>query len=110
MNSNNKFGVCCKCPALMADGRIYTSFVPRKDLNYNLMREVNVSNANDYRGILQNNAEKLIASTNKSLNAQYKCVPNKNNTFYNVQNINKFFDDEFNKSLNSGPSLFRPTK
>jgi hypothetical protein len=73
MNSDNRFGVCCKCPARMSDGRIFTNWLPRKRLNEFLRLGNNLESAHDYRHFLQNNANQLIGSEIKYLEDNKKC-------------------------------------
>lgn len=109
MNLNNKFGNCCNCPGLMEDGRIYTSYVPRKDLNYSLMAEVQAGNNNQYKDILQARAGDILSAVKTTLETNYRCASNAKgdqmNTFYQVTDINKFFDDQFNNTLNTPTKL-----
>ena len=74
MNSDNKFGKCCKCPARMSDGRIFTNWMPRKRLNEFLRMGSNtVESSHDYRKYLQNKGEELIKSEVIYLEEQKKC-------------------------------------
>lgn len=73
MNSDNRFGVCCKCPARMADGRIFTNWLPRKRLNEFLRLGNNLDSAHDYRHFLQEKATLLIENDTKYLESNKKC-------------------------------------
>jgi hypothetical protein len=73
MNSDNRFGVCCKCPARMADGRIFTNYLPRKRLNEFLRLGNNLESSHDYRHFLQNNANSLMTNEVKYLEENKKC-------------------------------------
>jgi hypothetical protein len=74
MNSDNKFGKCCKCPARMSDGRIFTNWMPRKRLNefLRISSETGPS-SHEYRTYLQNKGEELIKSEVTYLEEQKKC-------------------------------------
>ena len=105
MDSNNKFGTCCKCPALMQDGRIYTSYAPRRDYNASLMKELKVNNSNDYRSIMQENGQSIIDSVQKNLENSYKCVNVNNNLFYRDNDIHKYFNDQLKVELSKPSEL-----
>lgn len=100
MELNNKFGACCKCPALMADARLFTSYLPRKDLNNNMMTELNAKNSNQYRDILQTHGENIAKSVNDELEKKYKCTENGNNKFYQVDEIDSYFNNILKATLN----------
>lgn len=44
----------------MADGRVFTSYIPNCELNNNIQRVNNISNNKDYRRYIQSNGEKLM--------------------------------------------------
>ena len=48
MNSDNKFGKCCNCPARMNDSRLFTSYLPNHKLNSYVKTVNGISNNNDY--------------------------------------------------------------
>jgi hypothetical protein len=74
MNSDNKFGKCCKCPARMSDGRIFTNWMPRKRLNeYLRMGSKTTESSHDYRKYLQVNAQELMKSEIVYLEESKKC-------------------------------------
>ena len=60
MNSNNKFGKCCGCPALMSDGRLFTNYIDNKFLNEKAMKVNNHTDHNQYRSSLQENGTKIM--------------------------------------------------
>jgi hypothetical protein len=99
MNLNNKFGECCSCPALISDGRLFTSYVPRKDFNNQLMKQIKVTNNNDYREFLQNNGDKIIASIQETLDSSIKCADTKNVRFNQSIDIDAFFNEQLQKEL-----------
>ena len=47
----------------MADGRVFTSYLPNCDLNYALQKNYGTSNLHSYRYFLQQNAEKVMKDT-----------------------------------------------
>ena len=69
---NSKFGECCNCPALV-DGRFFTNFRDRDDLQYNIMKQNNLSNSNQFRDYLISNASNIISSNIKDIEKNYKC-------------------------------------
>ena len=73
---NSKFGECCNCPALV-DGRFFTEFRDRDYLQFNLMKENNITNSNDFRNYLISNATNLISSNIGNIESNYKCKYNK---------------------------------
>ena len=99
MNLNNKFGECCSCPALISDGRLFTSYVPRKDLNIQLMKQVKVTNNNDYKDFLQNNGEQIILSIQSTLDSSLKCTDTKNIRFNQLVDIDSYFNEQLQKEL-----------
>ena len=73
---NSKFGDCCNCPALV-DGRFFTEFRDRDYLQFNLMKQNNITNSNDFRNYLISNATNLISSNIGNIETNYKCKYNK---------------------------------
>jgi len=69
---NSKFGECCNCPALV-DGRFFTNFRDRDDLQYNIMKENKLANSNQFRDYLIANASNIISSNIKDIEKNYKC-------------------------------------
>ena len=69
---NSKFGECCNCPALV-DGRFFTNWRDRDDLQYNIMKQNNLSNSNQFRDYLITNAANIISSNIKDIEKNYKC-------------------------------------
>lgn len=54
---NNKF---IDTPPLMSDGRLYTSFKPKKEENDNFLKKMNFKDNNEYREYLVKNADSII--------------------------------------------------
>ena len=106
MELNNKFGKCCSCPALMSDGRLFTSYVPHKEHNNSLMKQLGVSNSIEYKTVLQNNGETIRKDINDKLIASSMCKNNDNNKFYQQIDINKYFNQTFLEKLNAPSELF----
>lgn len=73
---NNKFGDCCNCPALV-DGRFFTRYDDRVELNLELMKKNNITDSLAYRKYLIDNASNLIGSNIKTIETSYKCNYNK---------------------------------
>ena len=84
---NSKFGECCNCPALV-DGRFFTNWRDRDDLQYNIMKQNNLSNSNQFRDYLISNAANIISSNIKDIEKNYKCNYNTpaNQTVINADN------------------------
>jgi len=72
---NSKFGDCCNCPALV-DGRFFTEFRDRDALQFNIMKQNNITNNNDFRNYLITNATSLISSNIGNIENNYKCKYN----------------------------------
>ena len=51
MNSNNKFGKCCNCPAFMDDSRLFTNWETSKTYNYKLGLKLNADTNTKYKKI-----------------------------------------------------------
>ena len=62
MNSDNKFGKCCNCPALMSDGRFMTNYLSTQKIVTNLKEMNNITDENEFRLYLQKNAVNIIKS------------------------------------------------
>ena len=48
MNSDNKFGECCKCPALMNDSRLFTNYLLNSKLNTYIKKVNGITDDNIY--------------------------------------------------------------
>lgn len=73
MESNNKFGKCCKCPALMDDSRLFTNYLPNSKLNTYVSKINNITNNDQYRIFLQKNASKIMENEKKFIEDNKKC-------------------------------------
>ena len=73
---NSKFGDCCNCPAL-TDGRFFTEFRDRDYLQFNLMKQNNITDSNTFRNYLISNGASLISSNIGNIETNYKCKYNK---------------------------------
>jgi hypothetical protein len=107
MELNNKFGSCCNCPALMSDGRLFTSYISRKDYNQQLMKELNVTNSIEYKDALQSQASFLMEKSFNEAKNNFVCKSNDKNTFNKVIDINAYFDNELTKTLSQPSELFQ---
>lgn len=101
MNSNNKFGECCACPALY-DHRIITSYVPRRDLNAQIMHELKINNSHEYRHMMQTYGEDVMNTIVSNINNKLVC---KGSQFYNVVDINGYFENQLKEELNKKTEL-----
>lgn len=97
--SNNKSDKCHSFPALLSDGREFTSYLPRKDLNDHLMKELKVSNNNKYREFLQNNGQEIVSSMQKTLERDFECTDSKKIRFKTFTNIDDYFNEQMKKEL-----------
>ena len=77
MNSNNKFGKCCNCPAFMSDSRLFTNWETSKTYNYKLGVKLNANTNTKYKNILKTNPKNII---NEFHNKIIEC--NNNDDFY----------------------------
>jgi len=75
---NNKFGDCCNCPA-MVDGRFFTRYDDRIELDLQIMKKNNITDSLALRKYLIDNATNLIDNNIKSIETTYKCNYNKPN-------------------------------
>ena len=93
MNSDNKFGQCCGCPALMNQSRDLTLWSSSRNYNNNMMKKMGTTNSNDFRAALQNNAESMIKKTFDEYDSNNKCRNSFNNIFYiDSSNFNNLYD------------------
>lgn len=51
---------------VMSDARVFTDYNPNCELNNIIQKNYNVTNSNEYRNFLQNNAEQLIKDFSKN--------------------------------------------
>lgn len=61
------------CPILMNDGRAFTDYRPRSDINKELMTKLGVNEPYSYRITLQNNADKVMNELAMSANYRNVC-------------------------------------
>tara|TARA_B100000242_G_C42692848_1_gene324330 strand:+ start:29 stop:289 length:261 start_codon:yes stop_codon:yes gene_type:complete len=73
MNSDNKFGECCKCPAKMDDSRLFTNYLPNSKLNSYVKKVNGITDDNMYRLFLQENGEKIMENERKFLDENKRC-------------------------------------
>lgn len=69
---NNKFGECCNCPALV-DGRFFTRYDDRIEIDIELMKKNNISDSLAFRKFLIDNGSSLIDSNIKDIEKTHKC-------------------------------------
>ena len=94
MNSDNKFGQCCGCPALMNKSRDLTLWSSSRNYNNVMMKKMGTTNSNDYRTALQSNAESMIKKTFDDYDSNNKCKNSANNVFYiDSSNFNNLYDN-----------------
>ena len=73
MNSDNRFGLCCSCPARMSDGRIFTNWTSAERINYYVQMANNIYDSTDYRLFLQKNGARIMAGERVFLDNQKRC-------------------------------------
>ena len=73
MNSDNKFGECCKCPALMDDSRLFTNYLLNSKLNSYVKKVNGISDDNMYRLFLQKNGSKILNNERRFMSVNKKC-------------------------------------
>ena len=97
MNSNNRFGKCCNCPALMSDSRLFTNWETSKTYNYKLGLKLNAESNTEYKNKLLTNPDIELKDNNNINNDSIKCYKNKmfndDSTLYHKQ----FTDNIFNE-------------
>jgi hypothetical protein len=69
---NNKFGECCNCPVL-EDGRYFTRYDDRIELDLEIMKKNNITDSLALRKYLIDNASNIIDSNIKTIETSYKC-------------------------------------
>lgn len=105
MDMNNKFGKCCRCPALMEDARHTTTYAPRRVYNTNMMHMMGVCDSNQYRHHLINDGVSLLNAYNRNLDNTMICKDNNETTFYDRPDINAIFDENLEKKLNGDSKI-----
>lgn len=65
LNQNNKLGSCCKCPAMMSDGQIFTNWASSRIYNDDFMKALKIGDSNSYRELLQSTGGLLIKNEHK---------------------------------------------
>lgn len=94
MDSNNKYGICCGCPAISNKPREFTNWRCAKIYNNEMMKKIGKTNSNDYRESLQYNGQSIIKNTFNDFENNYKCKNNKSNVFYiDSSKINEYYDN-----------------
>ena len=102
MNSNNKFGKCCKCPALMSDSRLFTNWETSKTYNYKLGKKLNTESNTEYKNKLLTNPDYEIKDNNDSIKCYKNKSFNEDSTLYHKQFTDNIFN-EMNKDINVIP-------
>ncbi len=73
MNSDNKFGECCKCPALMDDSRLFTNYLLNSKLNSYVKKVNGITDDNMYRLFLQKNGSKIMNNERTFMSTNKRC-------------------------------------
>ncbi len=102
MNCDNKFYKCCGCPGIDNVPREFTNWSSSKLYNLETMKKAKITNANDYRALLQSNAEIIMKNTVNDFDTNYKCKNNGNDVFYlDSSNYNSYYDKINNVSTST---------
>lgn len=100
MNSNNKFGQCCDCPAIMSDSRLFTNWETSKTFNYKLAHKLNVDTNTKYKKLLVSNPEYV---TNDFYKDSIKCKNDKkftkDSTLYHQQFTEQILDEMYTEKI-----------
>lgn len=81
-SDDNKFGQCCKCPAMMSDGRLFTNYLSHSYLNNDIQKINNIYNSNHYRVFLQKNSNQIRNNINQFNNNKLLCTFATNKKLY----------------------------
>lgn len=73
-DSDNKFGKCCKCPARMSDGRLFTNYESHSMFNNFVQRVNKITNSHHYRLFLQANADVIKNNDMNYNNSNKRCT------------------------------------
>jgi hypothetical protein len=93
MNCDNKFSKCCGCPGIGNMPREFTNWSSSKLYNLETMKKAKITNSNDYRALLQANAESIMKNTVSDFDTNYKCKNSGNDVFYlDSSNYNSYYD------------------
>jgi hypothetical protein len=94
MNSNNKFGKCCNCPAFMNDSRLFTNWETSKTYNYKLGLKLNTDTNTQFKKMIISNPDYIINDFYKETN---KCEDNddfyKDSSLYHKEFTDKIKDE-----------------
>ncbi len=80
-NLNNKFGECCRCPALMNRDRLFTNFISTRVFEDTVQKNLNMKDSHAYRNFLQTKSNDYIKMENGHLEKN-KCKNTGKNKFY----------------------------
>ena len=93
MNCDNRYAKCCECPAITNTPREFTVWTSSKLYNLQAMKKTNVTNAHDYRALLQSNAETIMKNTNGDFETNFKCKNSGSNLFYlDTSSYNNYYN------------------
>jgi len=77
MNSDNRYGKCCNCPARMSYGGYFTIYTPSQTYNELLKKEYGIVDEHKYRLFLQTNGTKVMSDDLIYSENNYSCKFNK---------------------------------
>ena len=78
---DNKFGICCKCPARVDSMRQFTEYRNTNDVVNIDMKKLGFTSIHDYNNYIENNGIFLIEKQLKWQESNHKCQSNGKNTF-----------------------------
>ena len=94
MNCDNRYATCCSCPAISNTPRELTIWSSSKLYNLETMKKIGVTNAHDYRALLQSNAESIMKNTISDFDTNLKCKNNGPNVFYlDTSKYNNYYEN-----------------
>lgn len=73
MNSDNKFGECCNCPAKMSDARLFTNYMSTSQITAHIKETNNIKDEHEYRLFLQKNGNTIMANERDFLRKNKMC-------------------------------------
>jgi hypothetical protein len=80
-------------PAIMADGRTYSNWLPTASINENIRKREGINSNWDYRNYLQSNADSIIDMDRRMACEQSGCTPfdNKINELENPSDLKQIY-------------------
>lgn len=73
MNSDNKFGECCKCPARMSDSRLFTNYLLNSKLVTFIKKVNGIKTDHEFRLFMQQNGDKIMDKEREFFLTEKRC-------------------------------------